>query len=52
MRLKKFRVDEKADKESVETALKELNDKMMPIGAKMYEAASKDAPEDRTTHRR
>lgn len=35
--------DEKADKEALETAAKELNDKIMPIGAKMYEQASKDA---------
>ncbi len=34
--------DEKAVKESYEKALKELNDTLMPIGAKMYEAASKD----------
>src|SRR3954466_12579484 len=29
--------DEKADKDSLENAAKELNDKMMPIGAKLYE---------------
>ena len=45
---KKVAGDEKAIKESVETALKELNDKIMPIGAKMYEAA-KDAPDDKST---
>lgn len=31
------------DKEQLESALKALNDAIMPIGAKMYEAASKDA---------
>lgn len=30
------------DKEELETALKTLNDAIMPIGAKMYEAASQD----------
>ncbi len=33
--------DEKADKDSLEAATKELGDKMMPIGAKMYEEAAK-----------
>ena len=36
---KKVVTDEKADKESLENAAKELNDKLMPIGAKMYEQA-------------
>jgi len=40
---KKVQVDEKADKEAIEAALKELNDKIMPIGAKMYEQAAKEA---------
>jgi molecular chaperone DnaK len=35
--------DEKADKDALELASKELNDKIMPIGAKLYEAASKEA---------
>jgi molecular chaperone DnaK len=39
---KKVVQDEKADKEALETAAKELNEKIMPIGAKMYEQASKD----------
>ncbi len=39
---KKAVSDEKADKDSLEAAVKELNDKMMPIGAKMYEAAAKE----------
>lgn len=34
--------DETADQEKTEAAMKELNDKIMPIGAKMYEQASKD----------
>lgn len=34
--------DEKADKEALEEAAKELSDKMMPIGAKMYEEAAKE----------
>ncbi len=34
--------DEKADKETLETAAKELSDKMMPIGAKIYEEAAKE----------
>ncbi|HEX7632834.1 MAG TPA: molecular chaperone DnaK [Candidatus Saccharimonadales bacterium] len=41
--------DEKASKEDLENAAKELNDKLMPIGAKMYEqaeASSEDAPEE------
>jgi molecular chaperone DnaK len=32
--------DEKADKDALENAAKELNDKLMPIGAKLYESAS------------
>jgi molecular chaperone DnaK len=38
--------DESADQEKIEAAAKELNDKIMPIGAKMYEAASKDEAKD------
>jgi molecular chaperone DnaK len=34
---------EATDKDELEKAGKELSDKIMPIGAKMYEAASKDA---------
>jgi molecular chaperone DnaK len=36
--------DEKADKDALEAAIKELNDKLMPIGAKMYEAAKDEKP--------
>jgi molecular chaperone DnaK len=49
---KKVVTDEKADKTALETAAKELNDKLMPIGAKMYEQSQSDsgdaAPEDST----
>lgn len=38
----KVQKDEKADKETLEAAGKALNDAIMPIGAKMYEAASKE----------
>ena len=38
--------DESADKDKLEAAAKDLNDKIMPIGAKMYEAASKDEAKD------
>ena len=38
--------DENADQEKIEAAAKELNDKIMPIGAKMYEQASKDNKND------
>ena len=37
---KKVVADEKADKDTLENAAKELNDKLMPIGAKMYEQAN------------
>ncbi|HYH36450.1 MAG TPA: Hsp70 family protein, partial [Candidatus Saccharimonadales bacterium] len=39
---KKVVSDDKADKDALEAAAKELNDKLMPIGAKMYEQASAD----------
>lgn len=37
---KKVQSDEKADKEALEAASKELSEKIMPIGAKMYEQAA------------
>jgi molecular chaperone DnaK len=46
---KKVVADDKASKEDLEKAAKELNDKLMPIGAKMYEAAAAegaDIPEE------
>ncbi|HEY1835929.1 MAG TPA: molecular chaperone DnaK [Candidatus Saccharimonadales bacterium] len=39
---KKVVTDEKADKDALEAAAKALNDKLMPIGARMYEAAAKE----------
>jgi len=38
---KKVQSDEKSDKDALETAAKELSEKIMPIGAKMYEEAAK-----------
>ena len=43
---KKVVANEKATKEELETAAKELNDKIMPIGAKMYEQAAEDEKSD------
>ncbi|PIZ61989.1 molecular chaperone DnaK [Candidatus Saccharibacteria bacterium CG_4_10_14_0_2_um_filter_52_9] len=43
---KKVVADEKSDKEALENAAKELNDKLMPIGAKMYEQAQAEAPSE------
>ena len=39
---KKVAKDEKAGKAALEAAAKDLSDKLMPIGAKMYEQAAKD----------
>lgn len=39
---KKVQSDEKADKDALEAAGKELSEKIMPIGAKMYEEAAKE----------
>jgi molecular chaperone DnaK len=42
---KKVLADEKADKDALEAGAKALNDKLMPIGAKMYEqAAAEEKP--------
>lgn len=38
--------DDKADKDKLEAAAKEMTDKMMPIGAKLYEQADKDEKSD------
>jgi len=44
---KKVVADDKADKDALEAAAKELNDVLMPIGAKMYEnTASSETPEE------
>ena len=40
---KKVLNDDKADKDAYEEAAKELSDKIMPIGAKMYQASTDDA---------
>jgi molecular chaperone DnaK len=42
---KKVVADTDADKEKLEAAAKALNDKLMPIGAKLYEAASAEQAE-------
>jgi molecular chaperone DnaK len=42
---KKVASDEKATKETLETAAKDLSDKLMPIGAKMYENAKDEKSE-------
>lgn len=41
---KKVSSDEKADKTALESAVKALNDVLMPIGSKMYEAAKDEKP--------
>jgi molecular chaperone DnaK len=43
---KKVVAEEKVSKDELEKAAQELNDKIMPIGAKMYENADKDAGAD------
>jgi molecular chaperone DnaK len=43
---KKVVADDKADKDKLEAAAKELTDKMMPIGAKMYEQAQAEEKTD------
>jgi molecular chaperone DnaK len=43
---KKVLENQDATKDELEKAAKDLNDKIMPIGAKLYEAASKDQSED------
>ena len=40
--------DENADKEKLESAAKELNDKIMPIGAKMYEAVKDEKTDEKS----
>jgi molecular chaperone DnaK len=41
---KKVLADEKADKDTLESGAKELNDKLMPIGAKLYESTEAETP--------
>lgn len=44
---KKVKEDDKADKDALEAAAKSLQEKIMPIGAKLYEAAAaEEAPSD------
>jgi len=43
---KKVAEDEKATKEAIEKAGKDLSEKIMPIGAKMYEAADSETSSD------
>ena len=43
---KKVVADTDADKDALEAATKELNDKLMPIGSKLYEQADADAGSD------
>lgn len=48
---KKVATDEKADKDALEAATKELNDKLMPIGSKLYEqgaAEGSDSDEEKS----
>ncbi len=45
---KKALADDKADKDSLEKAAKELSEKLMPIGAKMYEASKDENPAEGT----
>ena len=42
---KKVKDDDAADKDALEVAVKELQEAIMPIGAKLYEAASKESAE-------
>lgn len=46
---KKVVADEKADKSTLESAAKELNDVLMPIGAKMYEDNKSEATDQSET---
>ena len=43
---KKVKENSDASKDELEAAVKALNEKIMPIGAKMYEEAAKEAPTD------
>jgi molecular chaperone DnaK len=45
---KKVVSDEKASKDDIEKAAKDLNDKLMPIGAKMYETPSEETEDGET----
>ena len=43
---KKVKDDDKADKDALEKATKILQDTIMPIGAKLYQAANEEKPAD------
>ena len=43
---KKILNNDKSDKDQFETATKELNDRIMPIGAKLYQATTEDKESD------
>lgn len=45
---KKVKDDESADKDALEAAAKELQDKIMPIGAKLYQAAAEEGKSEDT----
>ena len=45
---KKVKEDDKADKDALEAAAKTLQEKIMPIGAKLYEAAAKEEASEET----
>ena len=45
---KKVKDDDKADKDALEAAAKELTDTIMPIGAKLYEDASKETEDSKS----
>lgn len=49
---KKVVADEKAEKDALEKAAKDLQDKMMPIGAKMYEQSKDEKPADETSEKK
>jgi molecular chaperone DnaK len=46
---KKVVANDKATKDELEAAAKELNDKLMPIGAKMYESHESETSSDKST---
>lgn len=46
---KKVQADEKADKDAYDEAMKALNEKVMPIGGKMYEAEQADKADEAKT---
>ena len=49
---KKTLNDESADKDALEKAAKDLSDRIMPIGAKMYQQASSDSSDDKKSDKK